>query len=173
MAPITETLLSIYSVHGTLLIFSGIALNGTVLGLLIFYSLPGNNDKTTSETSETTETELYETNCLNEDTREYGNSEKENLLMHDTEQEKDQIDQKQKKSVPNYQGLEHTPEMAKDQINTDEQTKSDWRDLLNNKAYYLYTIGSLLSHTSMKTVLGRYNYFFSFLSQVNILAQEV
>ena len=107
MAPITEVLLSLYSVHGTLLIFSGIALNGTVLGLLIFYSLPRNNDKTTSGTSETTETELYDANSLNEETREYGNSEKEILLKIKTVQEKDRKDQDMKKNVSNYKGVEH------------------------------------------------------------------
>ena len=127
MAPVIQILLSMYSVHGTLLIFSGIALNGTVLGFLILYSLPRDKVKITKE---------------------------KNVLMDNPVQEKDPIDPGKKKTVPDYQGTEHSPETPKVKISTDQQTKSDWRDLLNNKAYYMFTIGSVLSHTSMKTVLG-------------------
>ena len=130
MAPLTEALLSLYSVHGTLLIFSGIALNGIVLGLLIFYSLPSNELEIATETT-----------CLNE---------------------KDQIDPKKKKTVPNYQGIEQFPEMAKAEINPGQQTKRDWRDLLNNKAYYLFTVGGALGLTTMKTVLGLTTFFLIF-----------
>ena len=158
MSPVTQSLLDIYGFHGTLLVLSGIALHGVVFGLSMLYSLPDPLCKESRTIERSTSIKLDEIASDSGKLETIRNNEKDLILPEKKLKEKFTLKQASHVSQ-NYDSIKNSKNEKQYSATQDQNEMHGYLGLLKNKYYLIYTIGSVLSHTAMKAVIGKYILF--------------